>query len=82
MNISLTKDLEKYIQIQMETGHYASVSEVIREALRNQMKQSKTIMLDEQIRLGQAQVKEGRVSVANKKFFDDARKLVRDNYSS
>lgn len=34
MNVSLTPELEKYIQNKVETGRYTSASEVIREALR------------------------------------------------
>jgi putative addiction module CopG family antidote len=60
MNISLTKDLEEYVAGQLETGHYASASEVIREALRNQIKSSvNSQLLDERIALGRQQVKEG-----------------------
>lgn len=34
MNISLTKELEKYLQKKVRTGLYTSVSEVVREAIR------------------------------------------------
>ena len=34
MNVSLTPELEKYIQNKVETGRYTSASEVVREALR------------------------------------------------
>ena len=34
MNVSLTPDLEKYIQEKVDTGRYRSSSEVVREALR------------------------------------------------
>lgn len=34
MNVSLTPELEKYIQDKVETGRYTSASEVVREALR------------------------------------------------
>lgn len=34
MNVSLTPELEKLVHRKLETGRYASVSEVIREALR------------------------------------------------
>jgi antitoxin ParD1/3/4 len=33
MEISLSPELEKYLQSKVETGRYASASEVIREAL-------------------------------------------------
>ena len=34
MNVSLTPDLEKYVQRKVNTGRYRSSSEVVREALR------------------------------------------------
>jgi antitoxin ParD1/3/4 len=34
MNVSLTPELEKYIQNKVKTGRYTSASEVVREALR------------------------------------------------
>lgn len=34
MNISLTPDLENFVKKEYETGLYASVSEIFREALR------------------------------------------------
>ena len=34
MNVSLTPELERYVQKKVETGRYNSASEVIREALR------------------------------------------------
>lgn len=34
MNVSLTPELEKYIQDKVESGRYTSASEVVREALR------------------------------------------------
>ncbi|MDQ2096034.1 MAG: type II toxin-antitoxin system ParD family antitoxin [Tychonema bourrellyi B0820] len=34
MNVSLTPELEKFVQQKVKTGRYLSVSEVIREALR------------------------------------------------
>ncbi len=34
MNVSLTPELEKYIQNKVESGRYTTASEVVREALR------------------------------------------------
>ena len=34
MNVSLTPDLENFVQQKVETGRYTSASEVVREALR------------------------------------------------
>ena len=34
MNVSLTKRQKQYVQDKVKSGHYASASEVVREALR------------------------------------------------
>ena len=34
MNVSLTPELEKFVQEKVESGRYTSASEVVREALR------------------------------------------------
>jgi antitoxin ParD1/3/4 len=34
MNVSLTPELEKFVQTKVESGRYNSASEVVREALR------------------------------------------------
>lgn len=82
MNVSLTKNLEEYVTNQMQTGHYASASEVIREALRNQIKSSISRQLDERIVLGRQQVEEGNVTVADDTYFDKAREYVKGKYMS
>lgn len=82
MNISLTKNLEEYVASQMQTGYYASASEVIREALRSQIKSSISRQLDECIALGRQQVEEGKVVVADDTYFDKAREYVKGKYMS
>ena len=34
MNVSLTKELARFVEIKVSTGRYATSSEVVREALR------------------------------------------------
>jgi antitoxin ParD1/3/4 len=34
MNVSLTTELEKFVNVKVESGRYNSASEVVREALR------------------------------------------------
>jgi antitoxin ParD1/3/4 len=41
MNISLTPELEHWIQQKVESGHYQTLSEVVREALRTQIEREK-----------------------------------------
>ncbi|MBW4678031.1 MAG: type II toxin-antitoxin system ParD family antitoxin [Desmonostoc geniculatum HA4340-LM1] len=57
MNVSLTPELEKWVQSKVESGMYTSASEVIREALRILKEQDtlKAIRLDQlrrEIQLG------------------------------
>jgi antitoxin ParD1/3/4 len=47
MNVSLTPELEKFVQSKVKSGRYLSASEVIREALR---------LLEERDRLYQARL--------------------------
>ena len=42
MNVSLTPELEKFIAEKVESGRYASASEVVREALRLLEEQEKS----------------------------------------
>ncbi len=57
MNVSLTPDLEKYVQDKVGTGRYRSSSEVVREALRlleekDQERAQRLALLKEEIQQG------------------------------
>jgi len=55
LNISLTDSLDAYLQQRLEAGTYASVSEVVREALRAmQQRDEQTLELRAAIRRGLA----------------------------
>ena len=54
MNVSLTPELEKFVESKVQSGRYQSASEVIREGLR---------LLDDQDRLRAAQIEEVRRKV-------------------
>ena len=41
MNISLTPELEHWIQQKVSSGHYQTMSEVVREALRTQIQRER-----------------------------------------
>ena len=61
MNISLTPELEKFVQMQVESGLYHSQSEVIREGLRllkrfNDHSEEYRLWLNEQIAIGLSQL--------------------------
>ena len=68
MNISLTPNLEKWVQEKVSTGMYSSSSEVVREALRvlaqyEKSQQEKLDSLRTDVLLGISQVNMGNVVV-------------------
>lgn len=70
MNISLTPELEKFIQDKVNSGLYTSASEVIRESLRllntyDDLHQKRLKQLNPAIDEGLAQLKEGKGLKAN-----------------
>ena len=80
MNISLTPELEEYVATQLKSGHYKSSSEVIREALRNQIRQSMSQQLEQCIAAGRQQVADGRVIRVDADYFDEKRERIRQIY--
>lgn len=64
MNVSLTKELEQYINTKVTSGMYTSASEVIRESLRlmhdqDSLKNQQIARLNQAIELGLAQLESG-----------------------
>ncbi len=55
MNVSLTRDLEKFVHRKVSSGLYGSASEVVREGLR---------LLEEQDRLKRAYLDEVKTEIA------------------
>lgn len=67
MNVSLTPELEKMVQVKVQTGRYNSASEVVREALRlmderDQVKEMHKEELRKKIAAGLKSLEEGRFS--------------------
>jgi len=65
MNISLTPELEKFVQQKVNSGMYTSASEVIRESLRllyiqDDLQSQKIEQLNQAIELGMQQLSEGK----------------------
>jgi antitoxin ParD1/3/4 len=61
MNISLTPELEHWIQKKVESGHYQTLSEVVREALRTQIqREQQRDELRTMIEKGWAEVETGK----------------------
>lgn len=68
MNISLTQELESYVQQKVQSGNYHSASEVIREGLRllqeqDAMKETRLAALREEIMIGVEAIREGRYTI-------------------
>jgi antitoxin ParD1/3/4 len=66
MNISLTPELEKFIQAKVAEGFYHSASEVVREGLRmlaeqDEMKKKRIEMLNAEIEKGLESMRNGNM---------------------
>ncbi|RVU36899.1 type II toxin-antitoxin system ParD family antitoxin [Hwanghaeella grinnelliae] len=71
-SITVTEQQEEWIQAQLASGHYASDSEVVREAIREKQLRSAEI---ERIRAALIQAEEGGFASLGK---DDIRRSVQD----
>lgn len=74
MNVSLTTPLENYIQSKVDSGMYASASEVIRAALRELREKDIEATIDAGIERGLADSAAGRTMSSEECF-----NRVRDN---
>lgn len=80
MNVSLTPELEAYIQAKVTSGRYSSASEVMREALRllqdhDQLQAIKLEALRKEIAIGIEQADRGE-TVDGEAFFENLRARV------
>ena len=71
MNVSLTPELEQYVNKRVQSGLYHSASEVIREGLRllkekDEVHQRKLEQLRREVQIGIDQAGRGQVSPFNK----------------
>lgn len=67
MHISLTEQQEQWIQTLIQSGHYASASEVMRHAIRllqeeAEAKQAKLLALREAVQRGADEIERGEFS--------------------
>jgi antitoxin ParD1/3/4 len=82
MNVSLTNELEEYVSTQVKSGLYNSASEVIQEALRNQIKKTMTGQLNKRLSVSRKQVENGQVLLADNNYFESKRERVRQKDKS
>jgi antitoxin ParD1/3/4 len=89
MNISLTPELEAFVQQQVESGLYHSQSEVIREGLRllkrfNDHSEEYKLWLNQQIAIGLGELDNGQTlpaSGARDRIRNKAQKLMKKSDS-
>lgn len=80
MNISLTPELEQFVQAKVNSGMYTSASEVIRESLRllhtyEDLQAQRISQLNQSIELGLQELTEGKKTTA-KASYDRLRKKI------
>lgn len=73
MNVSLSRELEKYVQKKVESGLYTSISEVIRESLRlmhsyEAIQQHRIAKLNQDIDTGLEQLASGKKISADESY--------------
>jgi antitoxin ParD1/3/4 len=73
MNISLTRELEQYVQNKVTSGFYTSASEVIRESLRlmhthDDLQEQRIAQLNQTVELGLSQLKSGQKISASESY--------------
>ncbi|MCL1468792.1 type II toxin-antitoxin system ParD family antitoxin [Argonema galeatum] len=81
MNVSLTPELEKFVQEKVKSGRYLSASEVVREALRllqeeDQIRQLRLEKLRKEIAMGIEQLDRGE-GVDGERVFASLREKIR-----
>lgn len=82
MNVSLTPELEAMVKEKVESGRYASSSEVIREALRIMEREEKKRVLIEALNEGYEQIERGETIEFNRSEFERIMEEARANAHS
>ncbi|MCC6945813.1 MAG: type II toxin-antitoxin system ParD family antitoxin [Thermomicrobiales bacterium] len=70
MNVSLTPQLEAMVRKKVESGRYASSSEVIRDALRIMEQEEAREQLRTELRKGTQAIEEGRTTTYTPQLLD------------
>lgn len=83
MNVSLTPELEKWVQEKVQSGLYGSSSEVVRDALRilhqfEQERVRKLSSLQSEIQIGLEQLKAGRSKRLDDSLIENVKKRGRE----
>ncbi|MDQ8188547.1 type II toxin-antitoxin system ParD family antitoxin [Pelagicoccus sp. SDUM812002] len=83
MNVSLTPELEKWVQDKVQSGLYGSSSEVVRDALRilhqfEQERVRKLSSLQSEIQIGLEQLRAGRSKKLDDSLIESIKKRGRE----
>ena len=83
MNVSLTPELEKWVQDKVQSGLYGSSSEVVRDALRilhqfDQERVRKLSSLQSEIQIGLEQLKTGKSKKLDDSLIESIKKRGRE----
>lgn len=87
MNVSLTPELEQYVNGKVQSGLYHSASEVIRDGLRllkekEELHQRKLVELRREIQIGIDQADRGKVSTFNEATLEEAKVRGRERLAA
>jgi antitoxin ParD1/3/4 len=80
MNISITKNLEEFVQEQVKTGLYSSASEVVRAGLR--LLREREADVNKNIAISLKQFENGEYVEINDKFWEDIKGRVNERVLS
>lgn len=80
MNISLTQELEEFVKTQVQSGHYTSASEVIREALREKVRSHTERQLERRLQESRDSYAAGSFVVADDAYFAEKEERIRKKY--
>ncbi|HPT26618.1 MAG TPA: type II toxin-antitoxin system ParD family antitoxin [Bryobacteraceae bacterium] len=86
VNVSLTPELEAFLQSRVRSGRYQSTSEVVREALRlledrEQEREAALLELKAKLKRGAAQARRGDV-LDGDAVFDELRQMIEERRHS
>lgn len=82
MNVSLTPELENFVDLKVKSGRYSSASEVVREGLRllhqrDEIREAKLEALRSEIQKGIDDLEAGRVRDGSEVMADFKRRLLK-----
>jgi len=83
MNVSLTPELEKWVQTKVQSGLYGSSSEVVRDALRvlhqfEEERHRRFASLRSEVQIGLEQLNAGRSKKMDSSFMESLKKRGRE----